>query len=347
VLLGALLLVGLPAHPASAESASQARAEARRAAAKVAALQPRVEHARQAYEQALSRLAQGVNVSVTADARADVARLAALRQQHEVNGRVRALYMSGGSLALYASVLDATSAADALQRVAYIQRIVEVGTAAARVGHVSSNALRARAAALAAAVDNSVATVGEVQQKYDELQALLGQSGAALARLSAKARVLADAEAAAAMLRALSAQVAQDALARVAGAKAVGVPTDFRALYIAAAKTCAGLSWTVLAAIGQVESGHGRNAGTSYAGAQGPMQFLPSTFASYAVDGDRDGSTDINSPADAIFTAARYLCANGGGRGPAALYRAIWHYNHADWYVQLVLKLAGQLAAKP
>ena len=45
----------------------------------------------------------------------------------------------------------------------------------------------------------------------------------------------------------------------------------------------------------------------------GPMQFLPSTFAHYAVDGDHDGLLDIMSPGDAIFTAARYLCANGGG----------------------------------
>jgi membrane-bound lytic murein transglycosylase B len=347
LVLGVLLVVGLPAHSASAESASHARAQARKAAAEVAALQPKVEKARVAYEQALSRLAVGVNVSVTADAQADAARLSAQRQQRQVNGRVRALYMAGGTAALYASVLDATSASDALQRVAYIQRIIAVGSAAARVSDVSSTSLRARAGALAAAVENSVVTVAEVQRKYDELQALLGQSGAALARLSAKARSLEEAAAAAAMLAALSAQVAQDSLARVARAKAVGVPADFRALYIAAAKTCNGLPWTVLAAIGQVESGHGRNAGTSYAGAQGPMQFLPSTFASYAVDGDRDGSTDINSPADAIFTAAHYLCANGAGRGPAALYRAIWHYNHADWYVQLVLKIAGQLAAKP
>jgi membrane-bound lytic murein transglycosylase B len=77
------------------------------------------------------------------------------------------------------------------------------------------------------------------------------------------------------------------------------------------------------------------------------MQFLPSTFAAYAVDGDGDGATDIQDPADAIFTAAHYLCANGAGRGQASLYQAIWHYNHADWYVQLVLKLAGELAAAP
>ena len=170
---------------------------------------------------------------------------------------------------------------------------------------------------------------------------------ATLSRLSARAKSLAQAEAAAARLRALAAQVERGAAERVATARAIAVPRDFRALYVAAARTCKGLPWSVLAAIGQVETGHGQNTNTSYAGAQGPMQFMPATFAAYGVDGDRDRVADINNTADAIFSAANYLCANGGGRGPAALARAIWHYNNADWYVALVLKLAGQLAAKP
>ncbi|MBV9098431.1 MAG: lytic transglycosylase domain-containing protein [Frankiaceae bacterium] len=120
----------------------------------------------------------------------------------------------------------------------------------------------------------------------------------------------------------------------------------YMAIYHRAAPAmCPGLSWTVLAAIGQVESGHGRDTSTSYAGAMGPMQFLPATFAAYAVDGDHDGVASIMDPADAIFTAARYLCANGAGTGPNALANAIFHYNHADWYVQMVLALAKQYAA--
>jgi membrane-bound lytic murein transglycosylase MltF len=119
----------------------------------------------------------------------------------------------------------------------------------------------------------------------------------------------------------------------------------YMSLYHRAAATCPGLSWTVLAAIGQVESGHGRNPSTSSAGAMGPMQFLPSTFAHYAVDGDGDGVANIMDPYDAIFSAAAYLCANGAGNGPDALYSAIWHYNHADWYVQMVLALTQKYAA--
>ncbi|MFC4912735.1 lytic transglycosylase domain-containing protein [Actinomadura gamaensis] len=117
-------------------------------------------------------------------------------------------------------------------------------------------------------------------------------------------------------------------------------------LYKRAATTCPGLSWTVLAAIGQVESDHGRNPGRSSAGALGPMQFLPSTWATYGVDGDGDGKADIMNPYDAIPGAAKYLCANGAGKGGASLYRAIFAYNHADWYVQKVLGLARAYAAQ-
>jgi len=125
-----------------------------------------------------------------------------------------------------------------------------------------------------------------------------------------------------------------------------GTPTGGRAnsyldLYKQAAATCRGLSWTVLAAIGQVESDHGRNAGRSSAGALGPMQFMPATWRIYGVDGDHDGRADIMNPYDAIPAAAKYLCHNNAGAGGKALYRAIFAYNHADWYVQNVLSLAA------
>ncbi len=119
-------------------------------------------------------------------------------------------------------------------------------------------------------------------------------------------------------------------------------PRSYRELYIESARYCPGLAWQVLAAIGQVESGHGRNVGPSSAGALGPMQFLPSTWAYYGVDGDGDGRADIMSPYDAVPSAALYLCRNGAGQGGQALYDAIFAYNHADWYVRLVLALAAR-----
>lgn len=347
LLTGALLATVLPAQAAHAESAAQARSAARRAAAEVAALQPQVAAATRAYEQALQSLTSSVSLSVAADADADAAAQESGLRQRRANNRVRALYMSGGSAVLLASVLDAGSATDALRRVAYVQRLVQSGSAEAAASARVTARLRSSAARLESRADSHVVTAMEVRERYDELAALLARSNAALDRLSARARSLEEAEAAAARLRALAAAVSRSAADRVAHARAGVVPADYKRLYVAAARTCRGLSWTVLAAIGQVESGHGRNAGTSYAGAQGPMQFMPSTFAHYGVDGDKDGSVDIFSPADAIYSAARYLCANGAGGGDAALARAIWHYNHADWYVQLVLRIAGQLAAQP
>ena len=119
------------------------------------------------------------------------------------------------------------------------------------------------------------------------------------------------------------------------------IPASYLSLYRHAATTCPGLPWTVLAGIGAVETGHGANVHRSTKGAIGPMQFLPSTFAAYAVDGDGDGLADIHNPADAVYSAARYLCLWGAGRGGQALYDAIFAYNHADWYVREVIAYAN------
>jgi soluble lytic murein transglycosylase-like protein len=121
-----------------------------------------------------------------------------------------------------------------------------------------------------------------------------------------------------------------------------GRPRDWRELYVDSARYCPGLSWTVLAAIGQVESAHGIHLGPSSAGALGPMQFLPSTWAAYGVDGDGDGRADIMNPFDAVPGAANYLCASGAQKGEQGLYDAIFAYNRADWYVRKVLGIAAQ-----
>jgi hypothetical protein len=124
-------------------------------------------------------------------------------------------------------------------------------------------------------------------------------------------------------------------------------PTTYLQLFKAsAAMYCPGLSWTVLAAIGQIESADGTNVGPSSAGAMGPMQFLPSTWAIWGTDGFGDtGPPDILNPYDAVPSAARLLCADGATAGGRSLYQAIFDYNHADWYVNEVLGLAAEYAA--
>jgi membrane-bound lytic murein transglycosylase B len=99
----------------------------------------------------------------------------------------------------------------------------------------------------------------------------------------------------------------------------------------------------VLAGINAVETGFGTNLGPSSAGAEGWMQFMPSTWATYGVDANGDGIADPNNPEDAIFAAARYLSAAGM---PADTYGAIFAYNHADWYVSEVLANAGCYATE-
>jgi hypothetical protein len=121
------------------------------------------------------------------------------------------------------------------------------------------------------------------------------------------------------------------------GAARADIPTGYLRLYRRAASRCPGLSWTVLAAIGKVESDHGRSrlpgvrSGWNVAGAAGPMQFGIGTgragnaCARYGADFDRDGRTSVHDPGDAIPAAARYLCAAGASH---RLDRAIYAYNH-------------------
>jgi peptidoglycan hydrolase CwlO-like protein len=353
-LVAGLLLTAAPAQVGGAQtaeatqvgSAADAQAAAQRAADKVDALQPQVERALRAYQRALAQISGSVSRSVAAEQQADETAARAEAQRRAIGNQVRALYMSGGSVALVASVLTAPTAIDAMRRVAYVQRLVQTTSILAENAAATAQGDAALATRLDAAADREVVTAADVTRRYDQLTVAIAEAGASLAQLTDRARTLAAAEDAAARLQALAASADASAADRVASARAAPIPADFRKLYVGAAKTCSGLSWTVLAAIGQVESGHGRNPSTSYAGAQGPMQFLPSTFAAYAVDGDQDGDADIMDPADAIFSAANYLCANGGGHGAAGLHNAIWHYNHAEWYVALVLKLATELAGR-
>lgn len=105
-----------------------------------------------------------------------------------------------------------------------------------------------------------------------------------------------------------------------------------------------GVRWEVLAAINEIETDYGRNLNVSTAGAVGWMQFLPSTWKQYGVDANEDGRKDPYNPVDAIFAAARYLKAAGASED---LRKAIFAYNHADWYVDSVVLRARLLGGLP
>ena len=95
-----------------------------------------------------------------------------------------------------------------------------------------------------------------------------------------------------------------------------------------------GVPWRVLAAVNFVETGFNRLRSSSTAGAQGPMQFIPSTWRIYGRGGD------IHDPHDAILGAANYLHASGA---PRHLKRALYAYNHSGLYVGAVLRYVGRM----
>ena len=127
------------------------------------------------------------------------------------------------------------------------------------------------------------------------------------------------------------------------------VPRGYLALYRRGAARCPGLSWSVLAAVGKVESDHGRarlpgvRSGWNHAGAAGPMQFgigkgrAGNAWARFGGDYNRNGRISVYEPGDAIPAAARYLCAHGA---PGRLDAALYAYNPSWSYVARVQRQA-------
>ena len=174
--------------------------------------------------------------------------------------------------------------------------------------------------------------------------ALISAPGASLATLTAKVRAVVGPSGKIVSLR--QQQLPAAPAAPAPAASPGQLPTTYLQLFQeSAARYCPGLSWTVLAAIGQIESADGTNMGPSSAGALGPMQFLPSTWAVWGIDAfGQTGPPDIMNPYDAVPSAARMLCADGAASGPSGLAAAIFDYNHATWYVNEVLALAAEYA---
>jgi membrane-bound lytic murein transglycosylase B len=114
-------------------------------------------------------------------------------------------------------------------------------------------------------------------------------------------------------------------------------PLEDLARYYHEAEAEFGVPWSYLASIHLVETRMGRIRGTSTAGAQGPMQFIPSTWAAY-------GEGDVNSNRDSIRAAARYLKANGA---PGNMANALFRYNQSQRYVRAVTAYAEVMRAEP
>jgi len=191
-----------------------------------------------------------------------------------------------------------------------------------------------------ATTDDLHRRVQELNETIDRLSTNNARTEARLHRLEAaeKARIK-QSEAATGGVEADSAYEREVAQEDIVASTVDTISTkEYMELYReSAAKYGFGPDWYVLAAVGKVESNHGQSMGTSYAGAMGPMQFMPTTWETSGVDGNGDGVANIMDPEDAIPAAANYLKAGGA---PQDWYRALYSYNHADWYVKKVLAVA-------
>lgn len=338
-------LVWAPAAPARAEDASAARAQARAAAQHVSDVRRQLVTAERAYTLAMSQVGQQVSDFLVADAARAQAQQQADAAADRTAASARALYLGGGQAGLLNSLLTSGDATELVARASGIRQVLAAADASAALAARQAQGAARVSDDRARVADASVVTAAQITQRADAVAALLADAQRALDGLSARARALTEAEQAAQALAASRAAAMASQSAAIGQVRAQLPPAEYFRLYRAAATTCPGMDWTLLAAVGQVESGHGRNVGPSSAGAIGPMQFMPATFAAYGVDGDRDGRLDAFSPADSIYSAARYLCSGGAG-SPSGIQAALFRYNRAQWYVDLVLGVQAQLRAQ-
>jgi len=162
----------------------------------------------------------------------------------------------------------------------------------------------------------------------EQAQALAAQKAEAEAKARAQAQVQAQAQ---------QNQKQRETISREK--RVYADPSDFDQIY-RRAQDAYGVDARILKAVHTVETGRsGSTRITSYAGAQGPMQFLPSTWKRYGVDANGDGSADITNVEDAIFAAAKYLKACGY----PDVKKALWGYNPSQSYYNKVMNVAHSL----
>jgi len=353
--VAALLATAATAVTVSATTATAAAAPGADLGAQAAAAARRVDElvassraADARVRAAVAELTASFAVTQAAETRQRAADDALRRQRAAHARRVRGVYAQGGGVGLGATLLAARDPDDVLWRAATVDRVVgdllhrsavegrlllAANDAAAERVRAAERADAAHGVALDAAQRDAAAAAAALETAQRTLDAL-------------DVRVRAQRAAADAARRLAAARAASAGAAPAGPVTALGIPAEYEAAYRAAAPSCPGLRWTLLAAVGQVESGHGRNQGPSSAGAIGPMQFMPGTFRRYAVDGDHDGVADPWDAEDAVWTAARYLCATGARGGtPQGTHDALFAYNRAEWYVQLVLATERAIAA--
>jgi len=333
------------------QTSARADADASQARAKVDALLDRYQAASDQVNDGVRALSAAFAVGASADVDDETAAAQQRRARAAHSAQVRAVYVAGGGAGLTASVLSALSPDEALWRASTADRVFATVLSDSQDQVLTeterADRTRRRAIAADAATQAQATALNSLQKRATTAASALNNAQQTLARLDGEARQAAAARESARQIAAAQAAAAAATRKAMGTVTALGIPAEYQQAYRAAALTCPGMTWTLLAGVGQVETGHGRNNHMSSAGAIGPMQFMPRTFASYGVDGDHDGVLDAWDPEDAIFSAAHYLCVSGAEGGSAAgVHAALLAYNHAEWYVDLVLAAEQAIIAR-
>jgi len=333
------------------QTSARADADASQARAKVDALLDRYQAASDQVNDGVRALSAAFAAGASADVDDETAAAQQRRARAAHSAQVRAVYVAGGGAGLTASVLSALSPDEALWRASTADRVFATVLSDSQDQVLTeterADRTRRRAIAADAATQAQATALNSLQKRATTAASALNNAQQTLARLDGEARQAAAARESARQIAAAQAAAAAATRKAMGTVTALGIPAEYQQAYRAAALTCPGMTWTLLAGVGQVETGHGRNNHMSSAGAIGPMQFMPRTFASYGVDGDHDGVLDAWDPEDAIFSAAHYLCVSGAEGGSAAgVHAALLAYNHAEWYVDLVLAAEQAIIAR-
>ena len=338
-LLSAAPLVTQPAH---AETSGQAAATVQALLVKVHRLQAQVLAAEQRYNAVFTSVSDSVNIAIQDDSTSETVSQAAQSAQAAVSQRVQAIYESGGSLAAFATMLSSGDLNELSERNEMVSRVVS-----AQAAEADRVATLAKTATLTAAKAEKRAHL-KIGTERDVAAAAARWRGCSPSSRHCSAGRQAPRERPQGGSQRSPPSSASFGSITTAQHRRAAHPAAVRGVPRAVQAAAADLPRPVLDGARRDRSGRerprpqhvdlvGRRRWGRCSSSRPPSRRTPSTATTTA-------TTNIMDPADAIYTAAHYLCANGAGRGPSALGGAILHYNHAGWYVDMVLKLAGMYA---
>src|SRR3954466_7779689 len=252
--LGAAGVAFSLAPAAHAESTGDAEAKVRALLDQVRQIQEQVQRAEARYDAALGGGAASVTAAIQTDQASEDADAETAAAAAQLDDRVRGLYMSGGPPALYASALESGDFTEMQSRVIVVGSLVHADKDVVRAARATSTSVAAVARRAQAAAHRRIATERDVRDVATRVLTLLAEQQQLLDEARAHVAHLQALDAARAALAAQEAAFGDITNSRISSLSPMSMTPQYSTYYHQAAKTCPGLSWTVLAAIGQVES---------------------------------------------------------------------------------------------